>query len=354
MPVFTVSAARPRQELSLAIVEGEGMVDGLIGQEIYPDFPINRRTAHIIKASLANTQGLRLIADAKSIHAPGTKFERVVAKFDDDTMTVTLRGQEIVVPNEVSLDYDEYLDQESFWASRFGNETSALTKEYLIELATFSTATFGAATNSNVAYTAAARDISGPLGMNPVQDIIASIRRVKAKGEIPDTVAMSGLVWERVSTCLNTLQFVRGFLQANADVTLDNFSKALASYGIKKVLVGDSYYNIAAESATPNLVPIWSTAYIWVGKSGKKSKPATTGGVAVPTLGGVGANIYWEGYAPGGKPSIGLDAKEFVGGNYVESYPDLSIDSMIVRVKMSSLPYTGNPRAGDLIATQYV
>ena len=70
-------------------------------------------------------------------------------------------------------------------------------------------------------------------------------------------------------------------------------------------------------------------------------------------LGGVGANVYWEGFSPGGVPSTDKDAKEFEGGNYVESYPDLSIDSMVLRLKMSCNPYIGNSRAGDLIATQY-
>lgn len=346
MPVFTVSSARPRQELAMAIVEGQNSVDNLIGDKILPQFPITRRTAHIIKATLADTLGLRIIADAKFIHAPGTKFERAVAKFGDDTLSVTLRGEEIVVPNEVKLDYAEYLDVEAFWVARWG-QTAALTNEYLDAAAIFNTTTFGSATNSAVAYTTA-----NLATISFFADVIASIRRVKAKGEVPDTVVMSGPVFERIRQAATVQAYAAGTLRPGMEANLNTIQMALAEYGIKQVLVGDSYYNTAADGATPSLSQIWSNTYIWVGRAGNGGGSADTSGVSVPSLGGVGANVYWDGYV-GGIPSTDVNATPFAGGNYVESYPDLSIDSMIVRVKMSNLPYVGNARAGDLIATQY-
>lgn len=352
MAVLVPAAARIRQELAEAIVEGEGSVMGLIGKKILPDFPVTRRTAHLIKASLADTLGLRILTD-KFIRSPGTKFERAVAKFGDDTLTVTLRGMEIVVPNETEMDLAGFLDVESFFCARFG-QTSALTQEFLIQSAIFNTTNFGAATNSLVAYT-----FANLATMNPVQDIIASIRRIRAKGEQPNTVAMSGPVWDRVRTCGTTLQFVRGTFNAIAEVTVDAFTSALASWGIKQVLIGEGYYNTAADGATPVLTPLWSNTYLWVGKAGQafgmppKGEDMPLEGLGVPTLQGVGANIYWEGYTPGGKIATDENQITFEGGNYVESYPQLDIDSMIVRVKLSAQPYIGNARAGDLIATQY-
>ena len=346
MPVFSVSSARPRQELAMAIVEGENSVSNLIGNQILPQFGINRRTAHIIKATLADTLGLRIIADAKFIHAPGTKFERAVAKFGDDTLSVTLRGQEIVVPNEVNLDYAEYLEVESFFAARFG-QTAALTNEYLDAVAIFNTGTFGAATNSAVAFT------TGNASTNSfISDIIASIRRVKAKGEVPDTVVLSGPVFERIRQAATVQGYVAGTLRPGMDANLNTIQMALAEYGIKQVLIGDSYYNTASDGATPVLSQIWSNTYIWVGKAGTAGGASADAGVGVPSLGGVGANVYWDGYV-GGIPSTDVEATPFAGGNFVESYPSLEIDSMIVRVKMSNLPYIGNARAGDLIATQF-
>lgn len=357
MPVFVPAAARIRQELASAIVQGEGMVNGLIGKMILPDFPINRRTAHLIVATLMDTLGLRIM-DNKNIRAPGTKFERAVAKFADSTITVTLRGLEIVVPNETEMDLAGFLDVESFFCARFG-QTSALTQEYLIQTAIFSTATFGSATTVPTAYTIANLGTAASPGMNPIQDAILSIRRVKAKGEVPNTWVIPGLIWDRVRTCYNTLQFVKGTFNAITEVTIDAFAAAMKAYGIEQVLIGEAYYNTAAEGLTPVLVQIWPTSFMWIGKAGKVFGTPSTAeempleGLGVPTLQGAGASIYWEGYTPGGKIATDQESHNFDGGNYVESYPDLSIDSMVVRVKLSMQPYIGNANCGDLINPQY-
>lgn len=351
MPVLVPAAAQIRQELSVAIVEGENARQDLIGKRILPDYPITRRNAHLIKATLADTLGLRTISAAKYLRAPGTKFERAVAKFGGETVTVALRGMEIPVPNETQLDLAGFLDTESFFANRLGM-MSALTQEELIANAIFAPATFGAATNSTVAYTAA-----NLATMNPIGDIVASIRRVKAKGEIPNTVVMSGPVFERIRFATSMLAYIAGTLRPGMDVTANTLAMALAEYGIKQVLIGDQYVNTAADGATPVLSQIWSNAYIWVGRTGDTfgtdQKGDNADGVGVATLAGVGANLYWEGYTPGGQISMDQDALIFEGGNYVESYPDLTIDSVILRVKLSAQPYVGNARAGDLIATQY-
>ena len=70
-------------------------------------------------------------------------------------------------------------------------------------------------------------------------------------------------------------------------------------------------------------------------------------------LGGVGVNAFWENWAAGGMPSDEGTTEAFEGGNYVESYYERKIDSQVLRLKLSSTPYIGNTRAGDLIATQY-
>jgi hypothetical protein len=348
MPVFTVTAARPRQELALAVVEGEGMIPGLIYPKVLPDFPINRRTAHIIKATLQDTIGLRHIAGAKYLHAPGTKFERAVAKFADDTLSVALRGLEIVVPNETELDYDEYLDVEAFFAQRFGREIAGLTKEFLAQAALFNTTTFGAATNSSVAYTTA-----NLATIDFVGDVIAATRRLKGKGEPPPyTAVMSGVVFERIRQATKTLNFLAGQMGAGTEVTLSSLKTALSEFGVDEILTGDTYYNTAADGATPALTQMWPNTYIWIGRAGQAAA-GDKEGVSVPQLGGAGVMLYWEGFSPGGVPSTDKDSTSFEGGNYVESYPDLTIDSMILRLKMSSYPYVGNSRAGDLINPQY-
>ncbi len=359
MPLFDVSTALPRQELALAIVEGEGAVGGLIGDQILPDFPINRRTAHLIKATLADTQGLRNIALPKYVRAPGTNFERIVAKIGDDTFTVTLRGVEIVIPNEVQKDYDGYADLEAFYAARFGNEFSGLTKEYLIAAQIFSTGNFGSAVNSIVAYTEA-----NIATISLIADLIAAARVLKGKGEPPPYVAvMSGIVFDRVRRATTVQGYVVGTLRAGQEATHNMIEQSVQEFGIKSILIGDSYYNSAADGATPVLTANWSNTYIWVGRPGMAKGVSTAAqpepnvdageGLGVPMLGGVGINAYWENWASGGIPSDEGDVESFPGGNYVESYYERKIDSQVLRLKLSSTPYIGNTRCGALIATQY-
>lgn len=358
MPVFTPTVGTgPRQELSLAIVEGEGAVRNLIGDKIMPLFPINKRTAHLPKLTLQDTLGMRMISDTKFLRAPGTKYERMIAKVSDATIGTDLRGAEIIVPNETSMEWAEYLDLLAYFSAKFGNEISGLTKEFFIASAVMNVSNTyrGSAMNSSVAYTAANRDIQGALGMNPVQDIIAAARYIKGTGESPDFVAMSGPVWERVSTAQNTLQFVKGYFNGITEVNLDNFTKALKlACGIEEVLIGDSYYNSASDGVTPSLVQLWNNNYMAVGRRGMSSyKPEDEEGVGVPTLAGIGVNAYWEGFAPGGKPSIETGSLEMYSGNYVETYPSMDINSMIIRVGMSAKPFFANIKCLVLIATQY-
>lgn len=359
MPLFDISTVLPRQELALAVVEGEGAIGGLIGDQILPDFPINRRTAHLIKATIQDTQALRHIAAPKYIRAPGTEFERIVAKLGDDTFTVTLRGVEIVIPNETQLDYNGYADLEAFYAAKFGTEFSGLTKEYLIAAQIFSTGNFGAATNSAVAYTAA-----NLATISLIPDLVASTRRIKAKAEPPPYVAvMSGVVFERVRQAATVQGYVVGTLRAGQEATHSMIEQAVQEFGIKSILIGDGYYNSAADAATPVLTQLWSNTYIWVGRPGlakgvgvdkePQKEQDVQEGLGVPILGGVGVNAFWENWASGGIPSDEGDTEDFAGGNYVESYYERKIDSQVLRVKLSSQPYIGNTRCGDLIATQY-
>jgi len=170
-----------------------------------------------------------------------------------------------------------------------------------------------------------------------ISDILASIRRVKAKGEVPDTVIMSGPVYERIRVGTLTMNYVAGQLGRGSEVTANALQAALADMGIKQVLIGDSYYNTAADGATPSLTQIWSNTYIWVGAAGKIVSGED--GLAQDYT-GAGMTMFWEPFSQS-------------EGYYVESYPDPSVDSNIIRVKDSSVPHLGNTRAGDLIATQY-
>lgn len=355
MPAFTSSSVRPRQELALAIVEGEGSPSACVGSKILPDFGINRRNAHLIKLLLKDTMASRPISADKYIHTPGTKYERAVITFSDASLTVILRALELVIPNEVELDYAGYLSVEQVASSRFGNDTSLITKEILIAAAIFSTDSttgFGSATAAGVNYT-----LANLTTISFIADIIAATRRLKAKLEMPPyKVMIAGPVAERVRQAATVQAYAAGTLKAGQEATLAQITASLREFGVDEIVVGDAYYVSSADGATPTTTQVWSNTYIWVGKPGLSATQSMTGGVGVPTIGGVGVNAFWEGWI-GGKPvaevPTGIVPENFAGGNFVESYYDPSIDSVVCRVKVSATPFIGNTRAGDLISTSY-
>lgn len=356
MPAYSNTGALPREELALAVVEGENSLDSLVGSKVMDDLPLTWRNAHMVKVQLADSLALRSIDANKYIHAPGTKFERLTAKFTDVSITVTPRGVEIVIPWEMMLDYNKRIDVMAFYAARFGKEISGFTKEVLAASVLFNTANSGpgggAATNAGVNYTAALNATC-----SFIADAIASTRRLKAFGEAPPyKLLIAGPAYERVRQSATVQAYVRGSLVGTTEVTLSAIAAALKEFGIDEIIVADSYINTGADGDV-SLVQIWSNAYFAVFKKGTVGGSSKTDGVGTPTIGGIGAMSFWEGYDNLGSPSEnmpdGETTFEMVGGNYVESYPERSIKSEILRINMSYKPYVLNNRCLDLVATGY-
>lgn len=350
MAVFATSSALPNEQLALAVVEGENQVAECIGDKVLGNLPITWRNATMVKATLADSLGLRQISSSKYLHAPGAVFSRLTATLGSTTLTVTPRGVELQVPNELMLDYTNRFDVLAFFSSRFGKEISALTKEILIATSVQDAGTF-TATAATVAYTAALLTTNSYIG-----DTIAATRRLKAKGEAPGYVqVMSGPVYERVRQAATVQAYTVGTLNPGMQATKEMILASVREYGIEELLIGDAYYNGAADQASlasTALTQVWSNATIFTGKPGRVGG-ASGDGVSVPLLSGIGATVTWESYSPGGVTSVDKDSLTFAGGNYVEVYPDLPTDSQIIRIKMSHKPTITNARAGDLITTNY-
>lgn len=354
--VVATSGVTPRQELALAVVEGQMQISSLIGAKVLGPLPLTWKNAHLVKATLADSLGNRDISADKYIHAPGAAFPRLTATFGEATLTSTPRGVELAVPLETVLSYRERFDVMGFFAARFGKEVWGLTKERLIAAQIFNSGTF-TATNSAVAYTAANLSTISLIG-----DVIAITRRLKAVGEQPPYVMVSsGPVYERVRQAATVQAYTVGTLQAGQQATKEMILAGLREYGVVDWLIGDAYYNSAADGAV-TLSQVWSNTYIWVGKPGMTGMGTTNAGddgVGVPLLSGVGADVYWEGFDTMGNPTT--DSKYFgtpydmtgYGGNYVEQYPEWQTKSEVLRICMSNKPTITNARAGQLITTQY-
>lgn len=330
MPVYGNSVARPRQELTAVIREGQGLNALNIHPQLLPSMPVNKRTVHLVKAKIANAQLARILDDFM-LTAPGANVERMTAKLDDDSFTVSIRKREIQIPDEIEMDYADYLSLEGLYAQQ-GAEAVELTTEYLTALAIQSTSIFGAGTNSVVAYTQA-----NIATIDFYSDLTAALERGIDKGERLDTVVMSQHIYRRIRTSTLLKNFVVSQLGKGYEVNPSTLQLAFADLGIKKFLIGSSVYNSAADGATPIFTRIWSDTTVAVVRSGDSASLEDGG---IETFNGVGVNAFWDQYTPD-------------GGYDVDTYREENKESNIVRSKTSKAPYIANANAGTLIVTQY-
>lgn len=325
MPAYTNATAEPRAELSAVVEQGRGMNKGNIWNKVFPEYPVTHKTGHLINLTIQQANTMRII---DKIITPGQNLERVNMTVGDQSYTIDLRGEEVVIPDEVEMTFKDYFSFEAKGA-QMGEDKLELTHEYLTALSLFSTATFGAATNSVVAYTAA-----NILTISFIADVIAAVLRGRAKGERYNTVVVPFIVLARVMQAASVLAFVRGTVNPQAEVNEATILASLKEYGIEKILVGESMYNSAAPQATAVLTEIWASTYVWVGVTADTVIGDSDG---METIDGVGASLYWDKY----------------GMNNVDTYRDETKRSNIVRSTTSLIPYIANSNAGTLIATQY-
>ena len=330
MPAYTNATARPRQELGAVIREGRGANKLNIHSQILPPLAVNKRTVHLVKAKIANAQ-LSRIMDDYFITAPGADVERMTMTLNDDSFTISIRKREVQVPDEVEMDYADYLSVESL-AAMNAAESVELTTEYLTAAAIQNATTFGAGTNSIVAYTSA-----NLATIDFVGDVYAAIERGVDQGEILNTIVLSQQVYNRIRQSTLLKNYVVSQLGRGYEVNTSNLQLAFADAGIEKVLIGRSTYNSAADGATPVMSRVWNNTYVWVGATGNSATGTEDG---MSTIEGVGVNAFWDSYTP-------------QNGYGVDTYREEKTESNIVRAKTSKAPYIANANAGTLITTGY-
>jgi hypothetical protein len=283
-----------------------------------------------VKAKIANAHTARILDDY-FITAPGADVERMTMTLNDDSFTIAIRKREVQVPDEVEMDYADYLSVEQLAANNAA-ESVELTTEYLTSAAIMNATTFGAGTNSIVDYTAA-----NLATIDLVGDVYAAIERGVDQGEILNTIVLSQQVYNRIRQSTLLKNYVVSQLGRGYEVNQSNLQLAFADAGIEKVLIGRSVYNSAADGATPTMSRIWGNTYVWVGATGNSATAQEDG---ISTIDGVGVNAFWDSYTP-------------QNGYGVDTYREEKTESNIVRAKTSKAPYIANAQAGTLITTQF-
>lgn len=322
--VYQNSVAAPREELTDVIMEGVTDFGEFVGLGILPPMPLVLPTAHVPKIAIAKGNLLRA---ANRNRAPGANFNRWQSAIDDHSITLVQVSEEVSLPDEQTLVYEDYFGFEQVYAMEAANRLKR-GHELDVEAAIFNTGNFDA-NNSAVAYTAANCATTGAATpATPINDIFAALRVVKGRGERANTVVIPGQVWDRISICNQMIQFVAGQVNPAAIVTPQDLQSKLASHGVEQVFVPDGYVNQSDELSSAVINPIWPTTYIGV----LSCKPGAL------RTGGIGRTFFWE--------------KEGPLLN-VSSYRDEPKKSNIIRAMKTTLTDITNTRAGTLITTQY-
>lgn len=316
--VYQNATAAPREELTDVIMEGVTSFDEFQGLAVFPAAPMRLPTGHVPKITIAKGDLLRSTTRNR---APGTNFARWQSAIDDFSITLVQVAEEVQLPDEQTLLYEDYFAFEQVYAMEASNRLRR-SDELDSEAALFNTGNFDA-TNSAVAYTAA-----NIATMTPITDIFAAIRLVKGRGEVPNTILIPGPVLDRIQLSAQVIAFVAGSVNPGAIINASTLQLALASHGIKQVLIGDGYVN-QSDSLTANSInQIWPNTYIFVGNC----QPGAL------RSGGVGRTFYWEKQGP---------------LLNISSYRDEPKKSNVIRALKTTLKAVTNTRAGTLITTQF-
>lgn len=315
--VYQNAIAAPRQELTDVVLEGMTDDTQFVGLTLLPASPLKLPVGHVPKIKISTGNMMRATTKGR---APGSDFDRWQSAIDAQTLTLVQVGEEVGLPDEQTLVYEDYFAFESTYALEASNRLLR-GHELDVEASVFNTGNFDSA-NGGVAYSAA------NIGtMTPVLDLITAIRLIKARGERPNTIMFPGTIYDRVRQSADMKSFIAGSVNPGAIVTPDTIQAAFASMGITKVLVSEAYVNQSQDLTDNSINPCFPLTYIFVGRT--QSGALQTGGV--------GRSFYWE--------------KEGPILN-ITSYRDEPKKSNVIRGLKTTLAGITNSRAGTLIGTQ--
>lgn len=311
------ATAQPRQELTDVIIEGVTDSKQFIGMKLLPPAPLNLPTGHVPKIAIASGNLMRATAKGR---APGSNFDRWQSGITAFNISLLQVAEEVSLPDEETLVYEDYFAFESFYAQEAANRLLR-GHELDVEAAVFNTGTFDA-NNGTVAYSQA-----NIATITPVLDIINAITLVNARGEEANTIVFPVSIYNRVRQSADMKSFIAGSVNPGAIVTPDTIQAAFSSMGITSVQVSRAYVNQSQDGTTNSINPIFPLTYIFVGNAGSGALQS----------GGVGRTFYWDKQGP---------------ILNISSYRDEQKASNVIRAMKTTQCGITNARAGTLIGTQ--
>lgn len=310
-----------RADLNLKVEEAQMADDFFIGLRALPPLAVDAKAGTYPKLQIAAAE---LLTSSATERGTDGSYGEVTRQWATDTYDCVDRGLEDRVDDAQARDVARWFNLEAT-AARLVLRQVMLAHELRVAAALVNATTFGAGTNSAVAYTEA-----NIANISFVADVLAAIERVRNNGTNPDTIVLSSTVYNRIRRAAPTLSFVQGSLGKGSEVTGSTLAQAFADEGIRQVLIGKARYNSAKKGQAHSAASVWGNTYIWVGKSNPGALGAKDGGA--------GFTFYWNAE----------------GGLFVtETYRSDQRRGNVVRVRQNTAEKIVDATAGTLITTQY-
>jgi len=326
MAIYANAGAVFRADLSGVVVQTADWEKSLIGSRVAPVVNVDSKDGQYPVFDKSTAGLLKRRSNIQRANTAG--YARGSSSWSQDTYATQEYGYEIPIDYNTIKDMSRFFSVEEITAM-LAKRVPLLEQEIRVAAMTFSTANYGSATNSGTAYT-----IGNLATFDVGLDIDLAKERLRAKGESADglSVVMSSPVFNRIRASTKLQNRLRGIGIAS-DTILNVDEQAVAeALGVKEVLIGRNYYDVALENISFSGAAIWSNAYVWIGKLG-------TGGTPENMLaGGAQYSLNWSAY---GSPLN------------VFTYDQPEINSEVVRASHHVSEKVVNANQGDLLDPQY-
>jgi hypothetical protein len=316
---YNTTDSVPRQDISTLLMEAVHQEKHYISTMLLPIYPSEREVGRYPKFTIGKGELLKRESQKRGATGTYNESEEV---FEWDSYQTAEYGHEKRIDDVVRKQMRDFFDAEMVTAKFCMNK---LMLDYEVETANalLNPSTFTAA-SAGTAYTEANLDT-----MDVPADINAVIEALTLVGEEPNTMVMSLPLFNRIKRSKKLQTYLYGHLnttQGGSNIT----SQIIAdSFGIPNVIVAKKSHDNAIKGKT-NVVPVWSSNYIWIGD--------VQGGDFM--TGGAGRTIIWDADSEGGLFTS-------------DQYRDEARRGDKIRVRSNRVIKIINPNSARLITTNW-
>ena len=311
------TAAEIRPELNSVLEEALAIDNYLIGLDILPVHTVDRSSGEYRKLTMTASE---LARSQDAVRASKSAYPEVDWTWEKDNYRTIDRGLIQKIDDVISADVSQAFDLEA-QASKQLLRRVRLAHEQRVAAKVFNASNFDAVA-AGAAYT-----LANKATMDFAEDTNAALKRIRMRGQNPNTMVLNRDVWDRVRTSDLLAKFFFGALGGGQQITLDMVAK---NFGLQSVKIADAIYDTADKGKTASLAYIWANTHVWIGE--------VAGGDFA--AGGAGRTLVWTGDTGG---------STFV----TETYRDEDKRSDVIRVRSNMDEKIVMANAGTLITTNF-